>query len=511
MLDLMRWMSVLSSVTRVGQSHGLSHRELAIATQRLASSLATLADTSDVDNERLGERVLHGLRKNVEDHPALVAWVLRLAANLGDVSWDRFFNNFVLRLVADRQLLIERMTRLLGHPPPVTLVVNPTMACNLRCRGCYSFEYARGAGMEPALLRKVLSEARAMGTRFITLTGGEPFLYPHLLDVVEEFHDLTFMSYTNGTLLTDAVADRLARAGNLYPAFSVEGFAEDTDARRGSGIHAKVTAAMERLRRRGVLFGMSVTATRGTVEHICSDTFIDATVDAGASFVWVFSYIPLGRNPEIDRMPTPEQRDLLRRTTLHWRKTRPLFLGDFWNDGATCGGCLSASRYAFVTPEGNVQPCTFVPFYTHNIKDHSLVDIFRSPFFEAIRRSQPYGSNLLRSCKIIDHPHILRRLVAQFDAKPSYPGAEAIVEDHVFHERLDAYAEAYRTLADEAWHGPEYHGGHHVLVPFSGCVDVYERFPDRMARVAHHAPSINHGGRTLLARTTPFRVEEVEP
>ena len=511
MLDLMRWMSVISRATQVGQAYGLSHRELALATQRLASSAAALASASDADQASLGDRLLEGLRKNLEDHPALVAWVLRLAARLGDASWDRFFNNFVLRLVADRQSVIGRMTRVLGHPPPVTLVVNPTMACNLRCQGCYAFEYARGAGMEPDLLRKILSEARDMGTRFITLTGGEPFLYPDLLDIVEEFHDLTFMSYTNGTLLTDALADRLAQAGNLYPAFSVEGFAHETDARRGNGVHAQVTAAMQRLRQRGVLFGVSVTATRATIQPICSDAFIDTYLDAGASFAWVFSYIPIGREPDLALMPTPEQRDLLRRTTLHWRKTRPLFLGDFWNDGATCGGCLSASRYAFIAPDGNVQPCTFVPFYTHNVRDHSLADIFRSPFFEGIRRAQPYGSNLLRSCKIIDHPHVLRRLVAQFGAKPAYPGAEALVEDIAFRTSLDAYADEYRCIADQVWYGPDYRGGHHALVPFSGCVDVFERFADRMARVAHHAASPCRVSHAASAGLPSSRGEEIEP
>jgi hypothetical protein len=184
-------------------------------------------------------------------------------------------------------------------------------------------------------------------------------------------------------------------------------------------------------------------------------------------------------------MPTPEQRDRVRATTARWRLTRPVFVGDFWNDGATCGGCLSASRYAFVAPDGKVQPCTFVHFYTHDLNHSSLAEVFESPFFRAIRDAQPYDQNLLRPCKIIDHPDVLRRIVAACDAKPSYPGAEKVLQDASFCSRLDTYARAYGELADKAWNGPGYEGGRRALVPFSGYVDLYERFPDRMA----NAPS----------------------
>jgi hypothetical protein len=180
-------------------------------------------------------------------------------------------------------------------------------------------------------------------------------------------------------------------------------------------------------------------------------------------------------------MPTPEQRDLIRKTTSRWRLERPIFIGDFWNDGAACAGCLSASRYAFVAPDGKVQPCTFVHFFTHDLNEHSLVEVFSSPFFQGIRDAQPYDTNLLRPCKIIDHPDVLRRLVRQHRAKPSYPGAESIIEDASFRSRLDAYSRAYGKLAEKAWNGPDYQGGKRALVPFSGYVDMDERFPDRMA------------------------------
>jgi MoaA/NifB/PqqE/SkfB family radical SAM enzyme len=471
---------LLGKVAEIAQSTGLSESQFEKAIERIAGGLSQLDSGEAKSEESSHSHLLEGLQKNINDDPMLVAWAIRLASELGEEAWKKFFENFIVRAVVDRRTIRKRMTEELGHAPPVTLVVNPTMNCNLRCRGCYSFEYSRDGMMDPALMRKVLREARDMGIRFITLSGGEPFAYKHLFDIVEEFHDLTFMSYTNGTLIDEKAADRLARAGNLIPAFSVEGYREETEARRGPGVYDRILAAMERLNSRGVLFGISLTLTRLNSDLVTKDELLDFYLGLGARFAWLFTYIPVGMAPELDLMPTPQQRDILRQSVVRWRKTRPVFLGDFWNDGATCGGCLSASKYAYVSAEGFVQPCTFVHFYTHSIREHSLREIFQSPFFRAIRQAQPYGTNLLRACKVIDHPAVLRRLVVDCDAKPAYPGAEAIINNPQFVSRIEKYAEEYKAIADKAWSGEDYHDGHAALVPFSGIVDLYKRFPARM-------------------------------
>ncbi len=493
MTSSMDLMNLLARITQLGHTGGLTDDELNTAVDRLFTATTSFAAATGDQAPEVKDRLLAGLIKNLEDDPMLILWALRLAARLGDVGWSKFFENFVVRLVVDRSTIIKELTAELGHAPPLTLVVNPTMACNLRCRGCYAFEFSRKEHMDPDLLRKTLREARDMGIRFITVTGGEPFYYEKLLDIVEEFGDLTFMSYTNGTLIDDATADRVASLGNLFPAFSVEGYEKETTARRGAGVYEDVLAAMGRLRQRGAMFGISVTPTRVNTDVLTSDEFIDFYIDKGANFAWLFTYIPVGLNPELDLMATPQQREQLRQATVRWRKTRPIFLGDFWNDGATCGGCLSASRYAFVASDGKVQPCTFVHFYTHNIKDHTLKEIFLSPFFRGIRDAQPYDRNLLRPCKIIDHPHVLRRLVEQYGAKPSYPGAESIVKDGAFRRHLDIYSREYAEIADQTWKGPDYHDGHRAIVPFSGLVDLYARFPERMAN-AERVTELNHRG-----------------
>jgi MoaA/NifB/PqqE/SkfB family radical SAM enzyme len=417
------------------------------------------------------------LLKNFTANPNTLDWLLRLVERLNDRSLSSFLQNVLINEMLEGQEVRRQFLAREGFEPPVTLVINPTMACNLRCEGCYSYKMPR-AGMDYELLSRILREAWEMGTRYITVSGGEPLIYRHLFRMLEEFDGMQFMMYTNATLIDEAMADRIAAAGNLMPAISVEGFEEETDRRRGPGVHKKVLRAMRLLRERGVFFGFSATPTQANSDTIASDDFVDFYEDRGALFGWMFQYLPVGKDPDLSLMSTPAQRERLRAKTKEWQVSKPIFIGDFWNDGPCVGGCLSATRYCYITPEGKVQPCTFVHFYTHDLNDCTLRDVFRSRFFRAIRARQPYAEdkNLLRPCKIIDNPQVLRKVVKECGAKPSYEGAETIIEDPVVRAHLDNYAREWKRIADEAWRGPDYQQGRSILIPFLGRINMYDRF-----------------------------------
>ena len=73
---------------------------------------------------------------------------------------------------------------------------------------------------------RILNEARELGIYGIVLSGGEPFVYPYLLDMAQKHNDMAFMVYTNGTKIDENVADRLQELGNISPAISLEGWEE---------------------------------------------------------------------------------------------------------------------------------------------------------------------------------------------------------------------------------------------------------------------------------------------
>ncbi len=359
---------------------------------------------------------------------------------------EKVFVNFVLNstlLTAPRR---KRNTEK-GLRSPTTLQIDPTSACNLRCPGCWAGEYEQSDRIESDRFARLLEEMKEMDMYFVVLSGGEPFLYPYLLDLVNEHDDMYFMAYTNGTRIDEAMADSLAEAGNITPAFSLEGRREATDARRGEGVFDKVMEAMDRCAERGVPFGASLTATRENVKEIYSDEFISLLDDKGVSYMWVFHYIPIGREPDLDMMITPEQRLWMVHRTDELRKTYPIAIVDFWNDGHLIDGCIAGGRvYAHVTAAGDVEPCGFVHYSLDNINDVSLKDALNSPLFMGFAERQPFSDNLLAPCPFIDNPGALREIVEESGASETHSGAGDSLQGSAA-EHLDQHSETWHNLS----------------------------------------------------------------
>jgi hypothetical protein len=180
-----------------------------------------------------------------------------------------------------------------------------------------------------------------------------------------------------------------------------------------------------------------------------SDEFVDFFADQGCFIGWYFNYIPIGKKPNLDFMPTPEQRIYRHKRMLQLRKESRIILADFWNDGPMVGGCIAADRYLHINCRGNVEPCVFVHFSVDNIRNKSLAEILGSKFFQAIRQRRPYSPNYFRPCLIIDHPHLLRQIVSECGALPTHPDADDLLT--TLAEDLDQYALIYGKMADELW------------------------------------------------------------
>jgi len=362
----------------------------------------------------------------------------------------RGIENFFLNSLLTGYERREQFQKENGFYPSYFFVISPTMRCNLGCYGCYAGEYSKGEELDEATVDRVLTEAEDCGIFFITVSGGEPFCYEPLFRLAEKHDQIYFQIYTNGTLIDDALARRISEIGNMLPVISVEGFEEETDTRRGKGTFRRICEAMDRLREHRAIFGFSCTVTRGNNELVVSDEFLDFYAKKGCFIGWYFNYVPIGRKPDFDLMPTPEQR-LRRRSRLNAVRSKyPMVLADFWNDGPLVGGCIAGgSSYFHINCRGDAEPCVFVHFATHNVKTSSLREIMNSPFFRAIRSRQPYCRNLLRPCMIIDNPWVMRKIVAETGAKPTHPGADEILKSLA--DRMDRYACRYAEIADPVW------------------------------------------------------------
>jgi len=394
----------------------------------------------------------------VEQNHAFGQWLGRIANELNPRAKLCLIRNLYGNAWFLNRATRRRFEKENGFSPPDIIVFDVTSRCNLKCEGCWAALYGKGKDLDYELLERAITEAeQRMGVHFFVFSGGEPTLRKDLYQLYLDHNDSQFQIYTNGTLIDDEMAARFAECGNVMPMVSIEGDEVLTNDRRGSGVHAKVLEAMDNLKRHGVLFGFSVTATRKNVEAIASDQFIEKMIEKGCLYGWYFQYIPIGRNPNLDMMVTAQQRDYLRRRVYRIRNKYPIFVADFWNDGPEVNGCMAGGRrYFHVTNSGDIEPCVFCHFAVDNIRDKSLTEALRHPFFKAIREAIPYDGNLLKPCMLIDRPWVFRQHAEKHGAKPTHPGAETLIGELA--PGLDEKAHQWAQIADRCWQEGDFMG-----------------------------------------------------
>lgn len=417
-------------------------------------------------------RRLFILEKIPYPSPILRAFLRRLRRDLDEGAG--VFGNLLVRIgrqanPVSRRKLIENLIfnwgvkgagtrvriRRQGLWMPFIVAVSPTMRCNLKCTGCYSGLYSKEGELDERDLDRIFTECKSVGNYFVVLTGGEPYLLKEtLLRLFRKHTDMFFLTFTNGTGFDEPLVKELARLGNVAPAISLEGFKEDTDRRRGPGVYGRILRTMELLKQERVMFGLSVTYTSENVDVVTQDRFIETFMERGALFAWYFMFMPVGKDPVLQLVPTPEQRVYCGRRVAELRKKYPLFLADFWNDGPAAGGCMAgARRYLHILNSGRVEACVFAHFGVDNIREKSLLEAANSPFFKAIREAFPFNetANLKRPCIIIDNPQVLRRLVDEYVVAQGHAHSEDIVRDPNVTKWVDEYSMRFKQLTEPEW------------------------------------------------------------
>ncbi|MCK4245137.1 MAG: radical SAM protein [Candidatus Omnitrophica bacterium] len=363
-----------------------------------------------------------------------------------------------------------------GFRPPGFITIAPTNACNLKCKGCYAGDVYTRHTLDYKIFDRIITDMKKeFSAHFFVITGGEPFMYKDgnktLMDILAKHDDVYFMAYTNGTLINKERAKQLGRLGNFTPAISVEGFEKETDERRGKGTWKKIMEAMDNLKEAGVMFGISVTPCSHNADILLSDEFVNFFFkEKGTFYGWYFQYMPIGRNPSLSLMVTPEQRVKMYRKI--WKRVEKdkIFIADFWNSGTASDGCIAAAKgggYFYIMWDGTITPCVFIPFVDkdyHNIykvyeRGETLADVIKSPFFTAIRKwhssywlDQPKEKcgNLLAPCIIRDNSKVFYNIVKAVGAQPVDEGAKTYLS-FIEKGKMPEYNRRHRELTDPIW------------------------------------------------------------
>lgn len=117
-----------------------------------------------------------------------------------------------------------------GHP--ISIAIEPTTSCNLRCPECPSGlrAFSRPTGMlEEGFFRKTIDELHRHLSYLIFYFQGEPYLHPQFLEMVQyaSGKGIYTATSTNGHFLTEAIARRTVESGLDRLIISIDGTTQE--------------------------------------------------------------------------------------------------------------------------------------------------------------------------------------------------------------------------------------------------------------------------------------------
>jgi radical SAM protein with 4Fe4S-binding SPASM domain len=328
---------------------------------------------------------------------------------------------------------------------PLRLVFwETTKACNLTCRHCRAVPQRALGPMELTTARAfdLIDDIAKVAKPVMVLSGGEPLFRPDLFDIghygVESGFRMALA--TNGTLVTERIAARIADAGFSRVAISLDGARPETHDRfRGlPGSHALALRGLRNLRAEGVSVQINSTIAKHNVTEL--PDLLDLALAIEADALHLFMLVPVGCGLEIapaEMLPADEYErvlhwfdeqsktcpiDLKATCAPHYYRIRAQRLADDRSRGdmtstfiapgtkakaaptftthgggghphgggqhlsAMTRGCLAGTSVCFISNEGAVYPCGYLPVSAGDTRVQRFSDIWNdSPVFRDLR------------------------------------------------------------------------------------------------------------------------------
>lgn len=172
---------------------------------------------------------------------------------------------------------LDLQRRLAGRRVPINGTIEVTWRCNLTCAHCYNNlpltdRQARRDELTYDEHCRILDEIADAGCLWLLFTGGEVFVRPDFLDIYAFARRKGFLVtiFTNGTTVTERVADRLAELPPFRIEITLYGRTRETY-ERVTGVAGSFDACMRGvrlLRERGIFPSLKTVATRANHHEI---------------------------------------------------------------------------------------------------------------------------------------------------------------------------------------------------------------------------------------------------
>jgi heme b synthase len=306
--------------------------------------------------------------------------------------------------------------------PPVRLVFWETTAgCNLECRHCRRLEVSHELAkndLNTEESKKLIDQIAETGQPVLVFSGGEPLIRPDIFELAgyaKEKNLLTALA-TNGTMIDMAMAQKIAFAEFDRVSASLDGAdAQTHDQMRGlPGSFDSTMRGLKLLHTAEVSTQLNCTIARHNKDQI--EKMIQLGEQLGVSAVHYFLLVPVGCGEQIaeEQMLDAEEveerleriYELEQKTELQIKATcAPHYYRILRQKGKGAAkrghgesdqrkaalhsitkGCLAGSAVCFVSHEGQVFPCGYLPMEAGNVRKQHFRDIWQnSSVFQDLR------------------------------------------------------------------------------------------------------------------------------
>jgi radical SAM protein with 4Fe4S-binding SPASM domain len=287
-----------------------------------------------------------------------------------------------------------------------------TNNCNLRCVHCAVTNGARHTDrLSTQQVFRLIDELAATGARSIALTGGELLLRPDALQIAAyAAGKLHTMVSTNGTLITDQTAQKLADLG-VPVQVSLDGARAATHDRiRGPGAFERAWRGIELLLQSGIgdRLALCLTLMQWNLHEV--PALVDLTEARGVAGLRVLPLQQLGRAAErwselgvttadyarvydylYREVPRSDRKVVVQATLLG-------FAPDVAESEPWCG----LGRTLAVDADGDIYPCSMLmtpAFRLGNVEDTSLEEAMRSPRLRRLCEACAVRKTTIEACQ----------------------------------------------------------------------------------------------------------------
>jgi selenobiotic family peptide radical SAM maturase len=292
-----------------------------------------------------------------------------------------------------------------------TLQWHITQACDLHCRHCYDRSTRSTMTLDQGLhilddVRRFCRDRHVM--KAVSFTGGNPFLYPHFLELYRVASEQGFsISILGNPTAREKVEQLISIQKPSYFQVSLEGLREQNDFIRGEGHFNRVIEFLKVLRDLDIFSMVMLTLTKNNMKDIIPlagilNEYADRFHFNRLSMVGEGSNLVLPDKEEyrafldsyeeaMQKYPVLGLKDNML-SILHYRKGRDPF------GGCTTFGCGAAFNFLAVLSDGEVHACRKFPSPVGNLFRQSIPEIYDSPEAQRYRA----GCKACHGCKI--HP-----------------------------------------------------------------------------------------------------------